>query len=233
VTDEVSSTAFADLAKAELVLGCVYRGGSAGNHGDDPIARLIPGSGNQGGFRAVRAKQTGGPGQTSRPRPVRLVILYTTGKDPDWPDSLDERTGIFTYYGDNKTPGAELHDTPRKGNLLLADVFARCYGSPEDRRQAPPFLLFTKARSGRDVRFGGLLAPGCASSKLADDLQVFQRTKDGDLYQNYVARFTVLDVPTVTRAWIDEVLAGDAEGPNSPAAWREWLQGRVYRPRTV
>ncbi|MER6595223.1 hypothetical protein ABT214_25930, partial [Micromonospora purpureochromogenes] len=27
---------------------------------------------------------------------------------PDWPDALDEQTGAFTYYGDNKQPGAEL-----------------------------------------------------------------------------------------------------------------------------
>jgi len=38
--------------------------------------------------------------------------------DPDWPDSPDRETGVFTYYGDNKKPGRELHDTGRDGNPI-------------------------------------------------------------------------------------------------------------------
>jgi Restriction endonuclease AspBHI N-terminal len=143
---------------------------------------------------------------------------------------LDEQTGVFTYYGDNKKPGRDLHDTDRQGNVLLRDVFAACHGAPTDRRQVPPFLLFVKAGSGRDVRFRGLLAPGTAASTADDDLQAIWRTKNGLRFQNYRSRFTVLDVPTVSRAWIREVLAGNVEGVSCPAAWREWVEGRVYRP---
>jgi len=42
---------FNQLAGADLVLERVYRGGIAGNTGDDPLSRLLP-VGNQGGFRA-------------------------------------------------------------------------------------------------------------------------------------------------------------------------------------
>jgi hypothetical protein len=211
---------FDALAGADLTLDGYYLSGRAGNVGDDPVGRLLP-VGNQGGFRYA-----GSP----RPGRVRLAALCSTGRDPDWPDVLDEQTGVFTYYGDNKKPGRELHDTERQGNVLLREVFARCYGSPEDRRQVPPFLLFVNAGIWRDVRFRGLLVPGTVASNPDDDLQAIWRTKDGLRFQNYRSRFTVLDVPTVSRAWVREVLAGDFDGPACPQAWREWIEGRVYRP---
>jgi len=58
---------------------------------------------------------------------VNLAVLYTTGAEPDWPDVLDVHTGVFTYFGDNRSPGRELHDTQRKGNLLLSRVFERAH----------------------------------------------------------------------------------------------------------
>ncbi|MER6593372.1 restriction endonuclease [Micromonospora purpureochromogenes] len=216
-----SGVAFDQLRQADLILDGYYYGGRVGNHGDEPVARLVPGAGNQGGFRPTRANRTG---------PVRLVALLSSGRDPDWPDALDEQTGAFTYYGDNKQPGAELHETPRRGNLLLRDVFARSYGSADDRRQVPPFLLFVWTGTWRDVRFRGLLAPGGPSSNPDEDLQAIWRTKKGLRFQNYRSRFTVLDVPIVTRTWIDEMLAGQVDGPSCPAGWLDWIEGRVYRP---
>lgn len=53
--------------------------GTAGNAGDDPLARLLP-VGNQGGFRTH-----GSPAKDA----VRLAVLYTSGAEPDWPDALD------------------------------------------------------------------------------------------------------------------------------------------------
>ena len=72
----------------------------------------------------------------------------------------DPYTGVFTYFGDNRSPGRVLDDTPRSGNLLLSRVFARAHGEPAGRAKVPPFLLFDKPGGGRDVRFRGLLAPG-------------------------------------------------------------------------
>ena len=42
----------------------------------------------------------------------------------EWPDFLDEETGIFRYYGDNREPGRALTDTKKKGNLILETTFA-------------------------------------------------------------------------------------------------------------
>jgi hypothetical protein len=41
------------LPTADLVIDAVYEGGTKGNTADDVLGKLIPGAGNQGGFRAV------------------------------------------------------------------------------------------------------------------------------------------------------------------------------------
>src|SRR5439155_27256951 len=97
---------------ADLIVDANYEGGRAGNVGDDPLGRLLP-VGKQGGFR-----------YNGSPRHVtKLVALYTSGADPDWPDPLNRETGRFAYFGDNKTPGREMHDTQRLGNALLRRTF--------------------------------------------------------------------------------------------------------------
>jgi hypothetical protein len=211
---------FDQLAAADLVVDRVYRGGAAGNTGDDPLSRLLP-VGNQGGFRTH-----GSPVRDS----VKLVVLYTSGAEPDWPDLLDPYTGTFTYFGDNRSPGRELHDTPRKGNLLLSRAFDRAHAGRAGRQQVPPFLLFDKPGTGRDVRFRGLLAPGSDRISGEEDLVAVWRTTQGQRFQNYRARFTVLNVPSVPRAWIDQVTAGEPLGPGCPAAWRDWVESGSYLP---
>lgn len=48
--DDPHAVGFDELAGADLVVDRIYKGGTAGNAGDDPLARLLP-VGNQGGFR--------------------------------------------------------------------------------------------------------------------------------------------------------------------------------------
>ena len=211
--------AFADLATADLVVDSHYDGGTAGTVADDPLARLLP-VGNQGGFR-----YNGSP----RKGTVRVGVLYTTGAEPDWPDTLDLQTGVFTYFGDNRSPGRELHDTQRSGNLLLRDSFERSYTSPEARQQVPPFLLFEKAAPGRRVTFRGLLVPGAAILTSDEDLIAIWRSTAGRRFQNYRARFTVLDTATITRAWLDDALAGHAyTSTHCPPTWRAWVDHHAY-----
>lgn len=103
---------FTGLADADLILDRVYEGGSRGNVGDDVIGKLLP-VGNQGGFRFKGSVRRG---------TVHMVALYTSGVEVDWPDHIDPTTGDFTYYGDNRKPGKDLHDTPRGGNELLRQM---------------------------------------------------------------------------------------------------------------
>jgi len=161
---------------------------------------------------------------------VKFVVLYTSGAEPDWPDALDPYTGAFTYFGDNRSPGRELHDTPRKGNLLLAQAFERAHSGLPGRELVPPFLLFDKPGTGRDVRFRGLLAPGSDRISGEEDLVAVWCTTRGQRFQNYRARFTVLNAESVSRAWVDQLMAGEPLGDACPVAWRTWVTSGSYTP---
>ncbi len=121
-----------------------------------------------------------------------------------------------------------MDETPRNGNLLLRKAFARAHGEPADRVGVPPFLLFDKPGGGRDVRFRGLLAPGSNRLTGEEDLVAVWRTTHGDRFQNYRAHFTVLDVPVVPRAWIEQFLDDDPLGSECPSVWRAWVESRTY-----
>ncbi|MEV0250124.1 restriction endonuclease [Nocardia sp. NPDC050712] len=218
MSDTVS---FKDLATSDLTLETVYLGGAEGSTGNDALAKLLP-VGNLGGFRPKSSPTKG---------KAAFVVLYTSGTSTDWPDELDPQTGIFTYYGDNRTAGsADLHKTSRRGNALLHRVFDATHATAAEREQVPPFLLFEKALPGRATRFRGLLAPGAESVSADDDLVAIWRTKDKVRFQNYRARFSVLDVGKVERAWIDDLIAGTAPvaSVHCPPAWRRWVKSRSY-----
>ena len=206
---------FDDLPRADLTVDRVYRGGVRGTSADDPLAKLVP-VGNQGGFRYAGSPNRG---------TVTLSVLYTSGAETDWPDRLDVTTGDFSYFGDNRRPGSQLLATPRRGNLLLQDTFARANGGPGERMTVPPFFLFEKSGVGRDVIFRGLLAPGSPRLSPEEELVAVWRTTAGSRFQNYRAHFTVLDLPIVRRGWIDQIIDGDPLGSACPAVWRRWVDG--------
>ena len=141
---------FESLGNADLIVDAIYEGKDS-RLASDPISRLLPGCGNMGGFRLA------GKGQDKQ-----FVALFTTGQEKDWPDRIDLNTGQFTYYGDNRTPGHELHSTPLGGNRVLRRVFDLLHGSPPQRELIPPFFVFQKypsQKSARAVQFKGLSVP--------------------------------------------------------------------------
>jgi Restriction endonuclease AspBHI N-terminal/Restriction endonuclease len=207
-----------ELRHADLMVDKVYEGGRSGNASDDPLPHLI-GVSNQGGFRYIGSK--GAP---------RLAVLTTTLRNLDWPDSLDPETGIFSYFGDNKKPGHELHDTPRFGNLLLRDMFERAHGSNVDRAMVPPVLIFANTGSWRDVEFLGLAVPGVQNLDANRDLVAVWKTKSGKRFQNYDAKFTVLEHQVIPKKWINDVKDGEPLSANCPTSWRLWVEKGLYRP---
>ena len=60
------AVSFSELDKSDLFIDAIYEGGNAGNAGDDPISKLLVGTGNQGGFRLVGPKNN-----------RRWIVLYT------------------------------------------------------------------------------------------------------------------------------------------------------------
>ena len=217
---------FAELRKSPLIVDAIYEGGTSGNLGDDPIHRLIKACGNQGGFRAISGQSLG---------TCSLLILSSSGTDPDWPDRLDAESGVYTYYGDNKRPGHDLHDTPRRGNQLLRDMFAASSVLPK-RAQIPPILVFTKTGDGRSVMFRGLAVPSLSED---EGLVAIWRQTDGMRFQNYRAKFDLLDCREVPRPWIDALSDGDLETArkHAPGPWRDWINRGIVKslkaPKTV
>lgn len=219
------SVPFDEIARADLVIDRVYESGPGVGADSDPLHEMF-GVANMGGFR-YRGSLKGD---------LRLLVLYSDGVQPDWPDYLDPTTGDFTYYGDNRKPGRDLL-APR-GNRVLDVIFAASRGSAEDRAGIPPILFFEKAGpKGRSVRFRGLLAPGSHHLAPEEELVAVWRTTSDKRFQNYRSHFTALDAGKISREWIDDRLAGVTESPATPGAWRSWVRSRIYlplvAPRTV
>jgi hypothetical protein len=213
---------FSSLRGSDLVVDCIYRGGSAKNSGDDPISKLVVGAGNQGGFRP----------RTNTNQSIenlKFLVLYTSGGEPEWPDTLDIHSGIFAYYGDNRNPGSDLHATA--GNKVLRAIFG--WGaSPETRHRVPPILIFEKAGTGRDVIFRGLAVPGGRGISAEDGLIALWKTKDGRRFQNYRALFTILDVSVVSGRWVSNLKqhGNSAQVEGCPDSWKLWTNYGEIKP---
>jgi hypothetical protein len=207
------------LGTVDLIVDAIYQGGRKGNAGDDPLPRLMRVD-SQGGFR-YRGKVKG---------KLELLVLTTSMNDPDWPDALDPETGIFTYFGDNKKPGRDLHDTGRDGNLILKTIFEDGRASAEDRKNVPPVFLFASAGVGRDVRFLGLAVPGASDLEASEELVAIWRNAKGQRFQNYRARFTVLDAARISRRWIESIIAGLPDHSLAPQAWLAWRNTGRRKP---
>jgi Restriction endonuclease AspBHI N-terminal/Restriction endonuclease len=216
-TDRV---AFDALAAADLHVDAVYERGPSGSMAHDPLARLLP-CGNRGGFR-FRGSRRG--------HDYQMAVLYSSGDDPDWPDALDLETGRFTYFGDNKRPGSELHRTPRGGNELLRFAFESTHSDAQSRGRVPPFFVFRRSGAGAHIEFVGLAVPGAKGVRANDDLVAVWRTTRDRRFQNYRAVFTILDVPVVSRTWIDELTVGVRLGRACPDVYRRWVEDGIYSP---
>lgn len=214
----VVSSALDELRLIDIHVDAVLVGGRSGHAGDDPLGPLL-GVSNMGGFRYL-GKQSA----------MRLLVITTGGADADWPDSLDRETGIFTYYGDNKKPGAPLHETPRRGNEILRQLYTSPMSSEEDRSSIPPIFVFRAAGEWRDAVFLGVAVPALHTEGTDGALVAIWRTRANQRFQNYRAKFTILDIPEVKREWIDDIRAGKHNSGNAPEAWLSWVRTGVLNP---
>ena len=215
------SVPFEKLQSADLIVDTIYGGGKVSGKGSEVLSKLMPGCSNSGGFRKVMRKD--GSGMPA------YVVLYTSMSELAWPDYLDEETGVFRYYGDNRNPGKSLLDTPRKGNQLLEFVFDCLNSRDGSIKNIPPFFIFKKTGRGWDVQFLGLAAPGNPKISPDKDLVAFWRTLDEKRFQNYEAYFTVLDTyEPIDRKWLESLIYDhDKSLQYAPAAWKRFIaEGR-------
>ena len=183
---------------------------------------------NQGGFRYL--------GKTETPN---LVILFTSGEDIYWRDELDSSVGLLLYYGDNKTPGTDLHKTKLHGNEILRYVFELASSNDVNKRKRIPPILVFKKTTGRDVKFLGLAVPGIKGKPNKDWLTaVWGCNKNGDRFQNYKAYFTILNTSTgsdyqsgfgINLAWINDIEVGNAfNSIHAPIEWKKYILKENY-----
>ena len=208
---------FKDLEKAELRLECIYKGGSSKNISDEVLPRLLPKCGNASGFRKVA--------RLDDPTKMAYVVLYTSMSELEWPDYLDKETGILRYYGDNRSPGRALTNTKQGGNKLLENVFG-ILNSGVGLEDIPPFLVFKKTGTGRDVQFLGLAAPGNPKISPDSDLVAFWRTINDNRFQNYEAYFTILNTgdEPISKEWLKSLIYDHANSIRyAPKAWIRFI----------
>ena len=208
---------FEKLETADLIVDAVYEGGSTGQLSGEPISKLLPGCGNMGGFRMA-----------GRGLDKNFVVLFTTGSDKNWPDTIDLNTGQFVYFGDNKTPGHELHDTKKGGNKNLRHVFDLLHSEPAQRALIPPFFIFQNYPTGnskRSVQFKGLAVPGSPNLSATEDLVALWKTTNNQRFQNYKSVFSILNVPVLKRCWLNELSAGRRGVEQAPPEFVDW-EGR-------
>ena len=209
---------FSELENAPLIVDCIYKGGTSGNISDEVLPKLLPKCGNSSGFRKV--------GRKDKPGEMAYVVLYTSMSELEWPDYLDEETGIFRYYGDNRTPGKSITDTKQGGNKLLEKVFS-ILNSGIGLEDIPPFLIFKKTGNGRDIQFLGLAAPGNPKISPDRDLVAFWRTSGEKRFQNYEAHFTVLNTGEnpISKEWLNALIYNhDKSIDLAPPAWKRFVQ---------
>lgn len=233
--DNYSFDVFESIKKEErskwhLYIDAVYRADPEKKNLSAEVLSKLLGVKNQGGFRYL--------GRTEQPN---LIILFSSGEDIYWRDELDNSIGLFLYYGDNKTPGTDLHKTNLHGNEILRYVFALAASSEFDERlHIPPILVFKK-QSGRDVKFLGLAVPGIKGKPSKDWLTaVWGSNKAGDRFQNYKAFFTILNTSSgsnkesgfgINLAWLNDIEIGNAYNSEyAPKAWKQYVKQSTYAP---
>ena len=209
---------FEELETADLVIDAVYKGGTAPNLSAEPFHKLIPGCENSGGFRK-KLREDGS-------KKYAYVVLYTSMEELEWPDYLDEETGVFRYYGDNRTPGRALTDTKKKGNKILEDVFGEL-NKGTNLEDIPPFFVFKKTGNGRDIQFLGLAAPGNPKISPDKDLVAFWRTIGEKRFQNYESYFTILNTgkEPISKEWIKSLIYNHKNNLDlAPDAWKKFVR---------
>lgn len=212
----------------QLYIDAIYKSDPSKKDMSAEVLSKLLGVKNQGGFRYL--------GKTETPN---LVILFTSGEDIYWRDELDSSVGLLLYYGDNKTPGTDLHKTKLHGNEILRYVFELASSNDVDKRKRIPPILVFKKTTGRDVKFLGLAVPGIKGKPNKDWLTaVWGCNKNGDRFQNYKAYFTILNTSTgsdyqsgfgINLAWINDIEVGNAfNSIHAPIEWKKYILKENY-----
>lgn len=213
---------FNKVRTSNLYLDCVYKGGTKGNLSDEVISKLMNCE-NSGGFRKV-GKSKG---------KLNYVVLYSAANNKEeWIDEINYENKLVKYNGDNKKVNIDIHDTRKKGNLILKKTFDSLKNG--NRKEIAPFFMFTQ-EEGRNVKFIGILVPG--HKDVEDNLIKVEIQKEKGIVKNYVAYFTILDTKIIDRRWLDDLKSGISyESDYAPKEWKNWVNNsdsveKIIKPK--
>ena len=82
---------------------------------------------------------------------------------------------------------------------------------------------------GRSVVFRGIAVPGASNLNRSEDLIAIWK-KAEDRFLNYKAIFTILDIQTIPRLWIKDLITGIRDSKKEPEIFSKWKNGGAYRP---
>jgi hypothetical protein len=209
-----------DIPDANLYIDAIYKptqtlGGKSGRRKiwHDPLKPLVN-VGPQRGFRWYGRKCD-----------APYMVLFSNSTRPEWPDRFNERTGEVVYYGDNHLPGQDLH-TPA-GNSWLRDNYLLSQSTSSDRTRVIPALLFINTTVARTYKFKGLAVPTDLVSRWYGPV--------GEKFVNYEATFVILDIPYVSRAWLNALVKYGKPALShiaAPSSWHVWRNSGILTPLT-
>lgn len=216
---------YGELKTADLVVDSIYesdRSRPASEIKGEPLNPLMR-VGNLGGFRPRRG--TSG---------IMFSVLTSTGVEAAWPDSLNSETGVYTYFGDNRNPGRDLHKTPNKGNEILKTSFELASSSSaKDREICPIFFVFHSAGTARDFVFKGLAVPGTPFQTSGESLVAVWRTEKGERFQNYRASMTILSEGVISGDWLRASISAGKfllDHEHVPSSYLRWVRSGQLNP---
>ncbi|WP_018403440.1 hypothetical protein [Marinobacter gelidimuriae] len=207
------------LEDTDLIVDRIYREPQNRNASDNPRPKLLDVD-NRYGFRRLENRRNFST--------LNLLVLESNLNDPDWSDHIDTYYDIFTYY-DNKSIN-EIHDTTRKGNLILRNLFnARHPSQPFDH--FPVMLLFNKDGDNRDICFLALAVPVAQDLRVVEHLVAIWCSNDpkNKRHKNYELVFTIPGVPIVSIYWLKDIRnRKTVSSPHLSRPWLEWTLSRKY-----
>lgn len=157
-----------------------------------------------------------------------------------WHDEFDLDHGHVRYFGDHKPTTIGLPGTTNGNRLLLDAARLHAGTSVEERRLAPPLLLFrsiTVRRDGRALVKGHIEFCGVAIIERLE--HVVQRDPEtGRSFPNLALDLAVVsggEIDGIDLRWIDDrrdqSLTAEGAVRYAPAAWRRWMrEGKVAIP---
>lgn len=206
---------FEDLQQADLIKGEIYLGGTNGNQSDEVLSKIFK-VGNAGGFRY----------RGSIPDKLSLLVLFSSNEHSLWRDGFDSDK-YYVYYGDNKSYLKDVKETKKQGNSILEKFFEYTYIGK--RELVPPIFVVEKVK-GRDLKLVGLAVPGGENLGANEALELIeQRDEEGNVFQNYKARFTILNDNIIDSRWLDDIEQGEASTSEyAPVNWVGWVNNQSY-----